>query len=111
MASIGYVPEQPPDVWHVGRTLAARCWRRFATALAGALLAALAAGDAAGQTDGLLREVAPAGGRRGPRPARPFPIPSPCGGASSPSTSGSSRRRQTPPPRSPGGRKPCRRGG
>ena len=35
MASIGHVPEHVPDVWHGGRTLAVRCWRRFATASQG----------------------------------------------------------------------------
>ena len=61
MASIGHVPEHVPDVWHGGRTLAVRCWRRFATGLTGVLLAAaLAPGEAAGQPGGLFLEGASA---------------------------------------------------
>lgn len=61
MAFTGHVAEQPADVRHGGRTLAARSWRRFGTAFAGVLLAAaLAAGEAAGQPGGLFREAASA---------------------------------------------------
>ena len=61
MASMGHVPEHVPDVWHGGRTLAVRSWRRFATGLAGVLLAAaLALGEAAGQPGGLFLEGASA---------------------------------------------------
>lgn len=61
MASMGHVPEQPADGRHRGETLAGCCWRWFAAALAGMLLAAvLPAGEAAGQPSvpsGLFRAV------------------------------------------------------